>query len=223
MWLLLNIYMVEHTFTNFSQIDPKSKLWKNCLRFIKSSCHNDPLYKNYLNLDPSEFLFFNGIIHNDMIVSFGGIEYSPHKWGTGVARVLTRFWIHPDYRSRSLTKWSNNSIRFSPLVLEPQIEFLKKQKDIRIAMITREGNYKNSFKEIVRLANTVKNCNFKIINGLHNICEPLCEVPDSCKQMIAICPLSFFGYEKYLDDLQSEGFLKKQNQKVNLKKFRSAD
>jgi hypothetical protein len=181
--------------------------WYRCLSYIESNCGSDQLYKNYLNIDLDYFINFIAIIYNDSIISFGGIEYNPNKWGDKIARVLTRFWIHPDYRTASLTKWDDRSIRFSPMVLKPQLEFLSTRNDIFAAMITREGKYKRSFQEIVRLANTVSKNEFSIQEGLFNVCYPDKE-DDSCRQMIALSSLKCLSIDQILTDAKEKRFLK---------------
>jgi len=178
--------MIENELEFFNDIDEKSQLWQECRKFIEKNCTKDPLYNNYLNLDGKKFLFFNGLIHREKIISFGGVEYSPSKWGIEIARVLTRFWIHPDYRSQGLTKWSKNRTRFSPIVLKEQLDFLKSQPQIEVAMITREGEYEKSFLEIVKLASSVSNDPFEIVPGLHKLDRKL---NDNNYQMIAISSL----------------------------------
>jgi hypothetical protein len=179
--------MIESELEFFSDLDGKNKLWQDCKQFIEKNCVNDPLYNNYLNLDNKKFLFFNGLIHCEKIISFGGIEYSPSKWGIDIARVLTRFWIHPDYRSQGLTKWSKNKLRFSPIILRKQLDFLKSQPHIKVAMITREGEYNKSFLEIVRLSSSVSDDSFEIISGLHKLDR---RADDNNYQMIALSSLS---------------------------------
>jgi len=196
-------------FENFSNISYNSKIWQQCLTEIQNTCQGDYLYKNYLNIDPESYLFFNGVMRENKIIAFGAIEKSPNKWGDSLVRVLTRFWIHPSYRSKGLTKWGDNKIRFSPLVLKPQIEFLKSYQDVKIAMITREGKNLKSFREITRLANTVNDCKFEIVNGKFNVCEPMDFIPYSCKQFIALSPLVDFDYVQYLKEVQQLGMLLK--------------
>ena len=121
------------------------------------------LYKNYVDLEPKNYLYFNCVVHKNRIISFGAIERSSEKWGDTIVRVLTRFWIHPEYRSHSLTKWCKNKIRFSPIILKKQIEFLKSINDgVEAMLITKEGNYEKSFEKIINLANTVSTDAFKI-------------------------------------------------------------
>ena len=113
---------------NFDQIEYSQ--WTACLEKIKKYGSKDTLFENYINLDPSKFLYFSFVLKNNEIISFGGIEHSPHKWGEKLCRVLTRFWIDPEYRSQSLTRWSNTSTRYSPLVFKHQLEYLETNKQI---------------------------------------------------------------------------------------------
>lgn len=172
-----------HT-VSFDQIEHSQ--WTTCLEKIKKYGSKDRLFENYINLDPSKFLYFSLVLQNNEIISFGAIEYSPHKWGENLCRVLSRFWIDPEYRSQSLTRWSTTSTRYSPLVLQHQLAYLETNKQIEIAMITREGRYKKSFVEIVRLANSVSKNKFAILDGRYNVCGNLDHVPDSCVQMVAM-------------------------------------
>jgi hypothetical protein len=202
--------MLHTDLIKFYKISNNSHLWQSCLEYIRSNCKHDPLYKNYVELNPDQYLFFNGIIYGNRIISFGGIEHSPAKWGDSTARILTRFWIHPDFRSHNLTKWTQTKIRYSPLVLKPQLEFLKSQTNIKVAMITREGKYKNSFRYFLNLVNKSSEYQFQLLDGLYNVCEPMNQVPDSCKQMIALSPLESINLNKYISNLQENGFLKQQ-------------
>ena len=186
-------------------------LWKDCTDFIKSNCHSDSLYKNYLEINFDKFLFFNCLIDDNKIVSFGGIEYSPSRWGIKIARVLSKFWIHPEYRSTGLTKWDENKIRFSPLILAPQLEFLKSQDTVKVAMITREGNYRKSFREISRLASSVSTDKFDLLDGRYDICRIRSD-DDSCWQMISISSLGNEDKFEIFKRAQDLGFL--QSEKI---------
>jgi hypothetical protein len=187
--------------------DKNDPYWIDCLDYIRKNCSNDPLYENYISINPKYYLYFNAVLYQNRIISFGAIELSHVRWGAGIARVLTRFWIHPEHRSESLTKWSSTSIRFSPLILEKQIEFLKSQKHINAAMITREGNYRKSFEKIVFLANTVKEINFEILPSRYNVCGVLKNPPSSCSQMIALASLKDRSINDLLKESQSKGLL----------------
>lgn len=174
-------------------IDLKSnpKKFVDCLEWIKYHCESDPLWGNYLKIDLSDYLQFVGFAYNDTIVCFGGIEQKPERWGTEIVRVLSRFWIHPDYRTRSLTKWRDNAIKYSPLVLEQQMKYLSEHTAISAAMITREGRYLRSFQEIVRLANTVSYRQFHIQPGRFDICRNG-NLTDACRQLVAVNDPSAF-------------------------------
>lgn len=201
--------MLQPTFTNFYNIEYQSELWQKCLAEIKKNCQHDYLYENYKNLNPELYLFFNGIIHNGNIVAFAGIEYSPHKWGDSIARVLTRYWIHPTFRSNNLTKWTAKKIKITPLILSPQIEFLKTCDYIKAAFMTREGTRKRGLEQFLKIARLVNDCNFRIVDGLYNVCEPMDVIPESCKQMIAVSNLKEFNWDEYLKNIQQKGLIKR--------------
>lgn len=183
-----------------------SKLWGQCLDYIKINCKNDPLYENYLEIKLENFECFIIMVDRDEIISFGGVDHRPERWGTDISRVLTRFWIKPTHRTQGLTKWRSDSIKYSPSILTPQIDFLKKQQKIKSAMITREGKYKNSFREIVRLANSVSPYEFKVMSGRYNVCQPLNSIPESCQQMIAVCSLADMPAEDIFSKARSLGY-----------------
>lgn len=188
-------------FDDYSQYET---LWAETQQTIKDHCKNDPLYENYLDLDPSNYIHFSVVVYKNTIVSFGAVEYSPDRWGSEIVRVLTRFWIHPEYRSPGMTRWGPSRIRFSSLILPSQLTFLKSHHPDKIKMITREGDYKNSFGEIVKLANRAvveKEDIFFVQEGLYNVCGP----DHVCAQMIALSG----DYEPVLAAAQELGYLNK--------------
>lgn len=190
----LQIINIKAEFNNYQS------QWNACLDYIKLACTNDQLYENYLSIDLDKFLFFTAVLYKDEIISFGGLEQRPDRWGQGVVRALTRFWISPKYRTQSLTKWRDNTIKFSPTVLKPQIEFVKSNPEIQCVIITREGNYRRSFEEIVRLANTVDT--FNLQPGRYNVCECMNTVPEACQQFVATNNVEHFSA------MQSQGYFK---------------
>jgi len=196
-------------FTNFYNISYSSDLWQDCLKEIRVSCQADHLYENYLDIRPENYLFFNGVICKDKIVAFGAIEHSPSKWSKSIARVLTRFWIHPDFRGHSLTKWTEKKIKMTPLVLKPQLDFLKNHNDIEVAMITRQGKHYRWLRQFLKITNLVDNCKFQIVDGIYNVCEPMEQVPESCKQKIMILPLKNINWNLYQASLDNKGLLKR--------------
>ena len=145
--------------------------WNQCMQYLKEACREDELYENYLDIDLKKFLNFTAVLYNEEIISFGGVERRADRWGETIVRALTRFWISPKYRTSGLT-----------------------------VMITREGNYLKSFKEIIRLANTVSEQKFVIMPGRYNVCECMDNPPNSCRQFVAI------NNPEYLRKAQLRGF-----------------
>lgn len=186
--------------------NPGEELWNQCKDTIKSRCHADPLYENYVDLTLDQYCYFVTAVYENTIVSFGAIEYAPHKWGDKIARVLTRFWIHPDFRSNGLTKWGPGAVRFSPIILADQIAYLNTQNNIKVAMITREGKYSKSFKEITKLASSVSVDSFEISENIYNVCGDSND--DSCYQMIALSSISDENKWNILSEAITKGFFK---------------
>jgi hypothetical protein len=193
-----------------TQIDDKA--WSRCLDTIRNRCNSDPLIENYLKIVPKNYYHFVAAVYADQIISFGAIEHSPQKWGPYIARVLTRFWIHPDFRTHSLTKWGAGNIRFSPIILKPQLEFLKSQNDIKVAMITRQGKYKKSFMEICRLSSEVAADNFEIDDKIYNVCGNSDD--ESCYQMIALSSINHADKWSILNNAVSSGFFRYNGKKT---------
>lgn len=198
----LKIFDIKQDFSNYSTS------WNNCLDYIKINCQKDLLYENYLNIDLDKFDCFIVVVDKDEIISFGGVEHRPERWGEEISRVLTRFWIKPTRRTQGLTKWTSDSIKYSPTVLKPQLEFLKKQNKIKSAMITREGKYNNSFKEIIRLANTVSPYRFDILSNRYNVCQPMPTIPESCQQLVSLCSFTNESIYDIFSRARASGFFK---------------
>ena len=179
------------------------KLWTECNSYIKNNCQTDPLYENYLSINLDDFLNFSIAVYNDRIISFGGLEQKKDRWGDHIVRALTRFWIHPDHRTKGLTKWDDTKIRFSPIILKSQLKHFDDQNTRPAIMITREGKYIKSFKEIIRLANPVSKEHFTIVDGRFNVCKPQNPPPKTCVQYVAITDIDIFYTS------QQQGFLQK--------------
>lgn len=183
---------------DFNTIRP---LWDDCTSFIKKQCRSDKLFENYLNIDLQKFMSMAVIVANNRIVCFGGAEINLARWGPNLSRVLSRFWISPDYRHR-LVKVKNTGVNFSPLILDKNLNALKNHPEIKAAMITREGDGKNSFSRIVDIVNTAIENPFVILDDKHNVCGNVCPVPNSCQQFIALKMLDDnFTMENFLKDL----------------------
>lgn len=191
--------------------DPEivNPLWDDCMSFIKESCVSDKLYENYLNIDLKRFLSMAVIVDKNKIISFGGAEINIDRWGENLSRVLSRFWISPENRHR-LVRTNNPGVNFSPLILKKNLEALRKHPQIKAAMITREGDGRNSFSRIVDIANSAVKEPFVILDNKYNVCGNLNPVPESCKQMIAVKMLDDqMLIDKFLEDLESTSYFKR--------------
>jgi hypothetical protein len=180
-------------------------MWLECSDYFNKNCQQDPLFENYRDLNPMLYEQFVGVVLDNRIVSFGAVDRKPNCWGIGVVRALTRFWIHPEYRTKGLTKWTSDSIKYSPAVLKPQLANLKNRSDVRAVIITREGNYRRSFQEIVRLANTVALHKFEIMPGMYNVCRPEAE---DCFQMVAVSSFCDVSPEEIFKQQRLKGYFK---------------
>lgn len=176
----LSIINIKHDYQQYQSI------WADCLTYIEQHCKKDSLYENYLSIDVTNFLCFHAAIYDETIIAFGGVEQKPDRWGDNVVRALTRFWMHPEFRTKGLTKWNDKTIRFSPIILKAQLEYLSNHGEGKTVIITREGRYLNSFREIVRLANSVSNKDFTVMPDRYNVCKPQDPPPATCVQFIAI-------------------------------------
>ena len=193
----LNVLDIKKDFSTYE------KLWTECNSYIKNNCQTDALYENYLSINLDDFLNFSIAVYNDQIISFGGLEQKRDRWGDHIVRALTRFWIHPDHRTKGLTKWDDTKIRFSPIILKSQLKYFDTQDTRPAIMITREGKYIKSFREIIRLANSVSKEQFTIVDGKFNVCKPQNPPPQTCVQYVAITDIDIF-YRS-----QQQGFLQK--------------
>lgn len=179
-----------------------NQLWNDCLTDIKNLCTNDSLYENYINIDLDNFLYFTGLVLDNKIISFGGIDQRFISWGKYTVRALSKFWIHPKYRTLSLTKWRDSNFKFSPFILHNQLDFIRNLNHIKAVIITREGNYGNSFKEIIRLANTVADTPFQIMPHRYNVCDISKNIKPSCWQFLATNNIDHFN------DCREQGLFK---------------
>ena len=193
----LNVLDIKKDFSTYE------KLWTECNSYIKNNCQTDALYENYLSINLDDFLNFSIAVYNDQIISFGGLEQKRDRWGDHIVRALTRFWIHPDHRTKGLTKWDDTKIRFSPIILKSQLKHFDDQNTRPAIMITREGKYIKSFREIIRLANSVSKEQFTMLDGRFNVCKPQNPPPQTCVQYVAITDIDIF-YRS-----QQQGFLQK--------------
>ena len=174
-------------FADISITNEYDNLWHSCLEYIRNHCQNDLLYQNYLNLKKQDFISIVVTIEDDTILAFSCAQFDIKKWGDQIARVSTRFWLHPSVRSTGLTKFTPGTTTWynSQYMMRYQLDAVKRL-NLPASFISREGNYKKSFQKYISLVNTYNNTNFILLDGLYAVCGPMNEIPDSCKQMIAV-------------------------------------
>ena len=184
-------------------------LLQNFKTFVKNNCQEDPLYDNYVNLDLDDFICLTAVLENNEIVALSGVQSKPDRWGNNLVRMSTRFWMHPKYRITTLSKFKPD-MRFyfnSQAMIPYQLNFLK-TLNLKFAIITREGNYRKSFKKFIELVNHHNNTNFTVIDGLYNVCQHMDIVPESCQQIIAVHSFDNSNFQEELEILQKENKLK---------------
>jgi hypothetical protein len=174
-------------FVDICVSDQYDQLWNNCLTYIRENCQNDPLYQNYLNLKKQDFISIAVTVEDNAILAFSCAQINVKKWGDQIARVSTRFWLHPSVRSKGLTKFTPgaNTWYNSQYMMRYQLDAVEKL-NLPASFISREGNYKNSFQKYINLVNNYNDTNFILLDGLYAVCGPMDKIPDSCKQMIAV-------------------------------------
>jgi hypothetical protein len=202
-------------FADICVSDQYDHLWNNCLTYIKENCHSDPLYQNYVNLKKQDFISIAITIEDNAILAFSCAQFNVKKWGDQIARVSTRFWLHPSVRSKGLTKFTPgaNTWYNSQYMMRYQLDAVN-QLNLPASFISREGNYKNSFQKYINLVNNYNDTNFILLDGLYTVCGPMSEVPDSCKQMIAVNVKDKVDPEYFI---RNHTTLKKVNNSVELK------
>lgn len=144
------------------------KEWYSCLSFIRANCSEDPLYQNYINLRKEEFVSLPAVIIDNDIVAFSGAQVKD-AWGPNIARVSSRFWIHPKFR-HSPSKFRNSSTPWynSKFLIKVQLDEVKKL-GIPNVFISREGNYRKSFQQFITLVNEYNAAGFRVLEGQYLI------------------------------------------------------
>lgn len=176
----------------------------NFKQFIKEHCQQDPLYENYANLDIADFICLTAVIDQGEIIALSGVQEKPNRWGKNTVRMSTRFWMHPKFRISTLSKYDPEQ-RFyfnSQLMIPHQLEFLK-NLGVRFAIITREGNYRRSFGKFIELVNYYNKTNFRVLEGIYNVCDHMPVVPESCQQIVAVHSFDTSMFEDELAELHS--------------------
>jgi hypothetical protein len=146
------------------------ELWSQCLAYIKSNCQQDVLYENYIVLDKKDFISLPVAIIDNKIVAFSGAQFRPTEWGHNIARISSRFWIHPEYRRHTLSKFEDHTQPWynSEFLIKCQIEEVNRL-GIPHMFISREGNYKKSFQKYINLVNKYNETNFRLMDEYYLI------------------------------------------------------
>lgn len=154
--------------TDLAKTDQYDKYWKECLEFIEKECCADPLYKNYIGLQKTDFISLPAVIIDNKIIAFSGAQVKD-EWGPNVARLSSRFWIHPNYR-HSLSKFEKSEMPWynSEYLIQHQLNAVAEQK-IPHLFISRHGNVRKGFQQFINLVNRFNNTNFQILEGLYDI------------------------------------------------------
>lgn len=175
---------------------------------VNTLCQSDHLYSNYSTLSISDFICLTAVLENDEIIAISGVQHLPDRWGTNIVRMSTRFWIHPDYRINSLSKFKHDYRLYfnSQLMIPVQLEFIK-SLGINFAIITREGEYRRSFGKFIELVNYHNTTKFNVLPGLFNVCQPMINIPDTCKQIIAVHSFNNLNFQHELEILAQQGKL----------------
>jgi len=168
---------------DLSLTDEFQDAWLKVLKFISNS--NDKLKNNYIDLDPKKFLSFTALLNDDQIIGFSGLQSSFERWGPNIVRCSTRMWIHPNYRSTGMTKFTQGDKFLNSFYLIPkQLEIAKKLKYSCVFM-SRESNPR-AFAEWSKLVNRNTGSNFQNLKDRYNVCGSLDTIPESCKQFISL-------------------------------------
>lgn len=171
--------------------------WVNCLSYIEKHCTEDNRFKNYLNLRKTDFISLPVVIKDQKIIAFSGAQVKD-EWGPNIARVSSRFWLHPEYR-HTLTKFEKSTVPWynSEYLINVQLNVVR-QKEIPHVFISREGDYRKSFQKFIDLVNFYNSTNFLILEGTFSIL--------TTAQLIAVHSFVGNNVEQYISE---ETFIKK--------------
>jgi hypothetical protein len=172
-------------------------LWSDFQSVLIST--NDKLKDNYIGLDPRTFASFPVVVINDRIVCFSALQLNVERWGNGIGRVSTRMWIHPEYRHRGKFTGGDkflNTTHCLPLqMIQAQLLGLD------CVFISREGTPKafNHFLDLVEI-----NCSkrFLLESTQYNVCGSIEPIPESCKQWVAVLPLTENGMPAWNNNMK---------------------
>lgn len=143
---------------------------------------DDPLSRNYTRerVPLDQFPFFSIVVIHNQIVAFSGLQEG--RWGSGIGRVASRLWVHPDWRSQN-----GRPSEFNSKIMMPSQTLWAQENGYDCVFFSREKPYKH-FDYIVKRSN--KHCPFGFVYTpmpkIYNVCMK--ENPDeTCWQKVAVC------------------------------------
>jgi hypothetical protein len=170
-------------------IDPQHKMWTETVREISES--GDSLKDNYLNINFTDFLSFTAVVNNSKIICFSGLQYDCSKWGSKIARISSRMWIHPSYRFRGMTKFTGGEKFLNSYYCIPRQIEVAKANQLSSLFVSREHN-RQAFSEYLELLKINTQCEFKLLDKRYWVCGPSVR-SNGCLQHIGLYHLSLDG------------------------------
>lgn len=177
--------------TNFDQ-----ELWDQYQTYLEST--TDALKENYVGLDPRDFACFPVVIINNQIVCFSALQLSEEKWGSGIGRVSTRMWLHPNYRHAG--KFTGGDKFLNTTYCLPLQMAKAKMLGLDCVFISREHNPK-AFEHYLDLIKINCNETFDLEPTRYNVCGSLDPIPESCKQWVAIKCFNPLGVRRWAEQM----------------------
>lgn len=158
-------------------------IWNQTLTFMRFS--NDRLRKNYLSIDPQQFVSFTTLIKDNKIICFSGLQADPIKWGDRIARCSSRMWIHPEYRFQGMVKFTGGPRFLNSYYCLPVQINKSKELGYECVFMSRDTN-KKAFAAWNELVN--KNCQtqFVSLDEKFNLCGNYNNGSKDCVQYVSI-------------------------------------
>jgi len=164
-------------------------LWEQYQTYLLTT--KDELKHNYIGLNPRDFECFPVVIKDDKIVCFSALQVSADRWGSGIGRVSTRMWIHPEYR-HGLTKFAGGDKYLNTTFCLPLQLAKARMLGLDCVFISREHNFLG-FQKYLELIKINCSTEFLMEPNKYNVCGSLDPIPESCKQWVAVQHLTDTG------------------------------
>lgn len=179
--------------TSFDEV-----LWNQFQDYLITT--TDDLKYNYVNIDPRNFLSFPVVIVDNTIICFSALQVKTDWWGSGIGRVSTRMWIHPDYRHTG--KFTGGAKFLNTTYCLPLQLAKAKLIGLDCVFISREYNLKG-FEEYLKLIKV--NCNTEFTMeptkyALNGCCYV--EDPESMKQWVMLHYLTDTGQQRWINQMK---------------------